>query len=147
MAIAPFHLDCVLKDIRKADAYVIGVDSATTNHLGLAKSFDLKIRVISEKYKRVIDYFVGTENLGYVTSQVLAEVTFKMLKEDLGLDPAKMLVVSRDNPNVMKGFGRILTELVTKVGNSKNLKIPCALNPTHTSLKKGIDKSSLDVDC
>ena len=38
-----------------------------------------------------------------------------------------MLVVSRDDPNVMKGFGRILTELVTKVGNSKNLKIPCAL--------------------
>ena len=58
-----------------------------------------------------------------------------------------MLVVSRDDPNVMKGFGRILTELVTKVGNSKVLEFPCALHPTHTSLKKGIDKSSLDVDC
>ena len=144
-ALGPFFLDEALKDIKKSEVFVIGTDTATTKFLGLAKSMDIKIRYYSETYQRVCDVYVCTANLGHETKEVLLNVIIEKAKE-LGLDLVKLFALSRDNPNVMKGFGQILSEKVTSLGNPKLIQAPCTLHPTHTSLKEGLTKMDLDVD-
>ena len=143
-ALGPYFLEKTLEDIRRADAYVIGLDSATTRHLGLSKGLDLKIRYFSEKYQTVVDRYISTCNLGHETSTIMKNEVLKMLNESkLELD--KVFMISRDNPNVMKGFGRLMIEALTEEGNKKVLESPCTLHPTHTGFKEGIEKLELDV--
>jgi hypothetical protein len=53
-----------------------------------------------------------------------------------GLPLANMLGVSRDNPNVMKTFSRLLSEEVKNSGNPKLLDMKCYLHPTHTAFQR-----------
>ena len=138
-ALGPYFLDEALKDIKKSEVFVIGTDTATTKFLGLAKSMDIKVRYYSETFRRVCDVYVCTANLGHETKEILLQVIVEKAKV-LGLDLVKLFALSRDNPNVMKGFGQILSEKVTSLGNPKLIQAPCTLHPTHTSLKEGLKK-------
>ena len=145
-ALGPHFLREVIKDIKTSDVYVLGTDTATTKHQGLSKGMDIKIRYFSEKFGQVVDSYLCTVNLGHETSQIMADVVEKKVKDEHGLDLSKLFVVSRDNPNVMKGFGRILNEKCSKDGNPKMIESPCSLHPCHTSLKKGLDKMDFNAD-
>lgn len=91
------------------------------------------------------DSYISTENLGHETSKVLCEIVLKMLKNE-GLNLANLFVISRDNPNVMKSFGKLLIEELSKHGNPKVVEAPCNLHPTHTSFKKGLNMMDFDTD-
>ena len=144
-ALAPHFLKEVIEDINKADVYVLGLDTATTKHLGLSKGMDIKIRYYSEKYKKIVDVYVSSVNLGHETGEIMKSHVIDQMKT-LGLDFKKLFVLSRDNPNVMKTFSRLLIEALTKEGNNRVLEAPCSLHPTHTSLKEGMKKLDLNVD-
>ena len=144
-AIAPFFLKETLKDIKRSDTFVLGLDTATTKALGLSKGLDLKVRYYSEKHKKVTDVYLTTVNLGHETADILVNVTLEELNK-AGLDVRKLLVISRDNPNVMKSFNKKLEDIVLDQGNPKLFESPCVLHPTHTSFKKGIEKLSMEVD-
>ena len=73
------------------------------------------------------DSYISTENLGHETSKVLCEIVLKMLKNE-GLNLANLFVISRDNPNVMKSFGKLLIEELSKHGNPKVVEAPCNLH-------------------
>ena len=145
-ALGPHFLNEVIADIKKSDSFALGTDTATTKHQGLSKGMDIKIRYYSEKYGQVVDSYLCTINLGHETSQIMADVVEKKVKEEHKLDLSKLFVLSRDNPNVIKGFGRILNEKCIANGNPKMIESPCSLHPCHTSLKKGLDEMSFNPD-
>lgn len=143
--IGPYLLDEAIKDIKEADVYVMGCDTATTKHLGLRKGLDIQIRYYSVKYQKVVDTYLCSVSLGHETSEKMVEVCVTMLKEK-GLDLSKLFVVSRDNPNVMKSFGKKFDETLKEYGNPCLIESPCCLHPTHTAFKKGIGKIGMNVD-
>jgi hypothetical protein len=58
--LGPHFHDILLDDLRKAHSYTLGLDSATTKHLGLSKSLDFKVRFYSERMgmvKNIYDAF------------------------------------------------------------------------------------------
>ena len=144
-AIGPYFLAETLRDIKNAEFYVLGLDTATTKHQGLSKGLDFKVRYYSEKRKKVMDVYISTANLGHENSAVLKDVTLKELNE-AGLDVKKLLVISRDNPNVMRSYNNLLEEEVKKMGNPQMFQSPCTLHPTHTSFKKGLEELDFDAD-
>ena len=147
-AIGPYFLKQLIGDIKKADVFVLGCDTATTQHLGLSKGLDFQVRYYSETYQKVIDAYISTDNLGHETANIMVEKCLEMMKNKT-LEASKLFVISRDNPNVMKSFGNLLGQTVEKEGNPLLFESPCTLHPTHTSFKKAIDimktKKSLDM--
>ena len=144
-ALGPHLLNETLKDIRAADAYVIGLDSATTKHLGLSKGVDVKIRYYSERYHQVVDVFVGTKNLGHEKSEHLRKAVVEIMEES-ELSAEKVFVISRDNPNVMKSFQKLIDQTFKEAGNPQLMEAPCSLHPTHTAFQQAVKKLGFDVD-
>ena len=55
--LGPHFHDILLKDLMNAPCFTLGLDSATTKHLGLSKSLDFKLRFFSERLGMVIVIF------------------------------------------------------------------------------------------
>lgn len=144
-ALGPHFLNETLKDIKESEAFGIGLDTATTRHQGLKKGMDLKIRYFSEAHQRVVDSYIDTKNLGHETGEIMKDTCVKMLK-DAGLELHKIFVVSRDNPNVMRTFNRLLENAAAEEGNLKMFQAPCTLHPLHTGFKQAVEALGMNVD-
>ena len=51
--LGPYYHDILVKDMKLAPSFTLGLDSATTKQLGLSKSLDFKVRYFSERFGMV----------------------------------------------------------------------------------------------
>ena len=51
--LGPHFHDILVKDLKNAPSFTLGLDSATTKQLGLSKSLDFKVRYFSERFGMV----------------------------------------------------------------------------------------------
>ena len=51
--LGPYYHEILVKDMKLAPSFTLGLDSATTKQLGLSKSLDFKVRYFSERFGMV----------------------------------------------------------------------------------------------
>jgi hypothetical protein len=51
--LGPYFHDLLVKDLKQAPSFTLGLDSATTKQLGLTKSLDFKVRYYSDRFGKV----------------------------------------------------------------------------------------------
>ena len=87
-------------DLRQAECFTIGTDSATTKLGGLTKHMDLQARFWSEKRNEVVDSFLTSEAVGHEdANKVVQVITENMERETISM--VKLVMLSRDIPSVI----------------------------------------------
>ena len=61
------------------------------------------------------------------------------------INPAELICLSRDNPNVMKRVFKLLEEELKGSNNPRIVDAPCLLHPTHTAFKNAAKSLNMDV--
>jgi len=100
------------------------------------KQLDLLVRYWSLKKGLVVTRYYRTILLGHAQATVVAGGILESFTTD-GIDIKKILMLSRDNPNVNKTVERLINDAMKKVdGELLNIG-PCNLHIVHNGFKVG----------
>lgn len=144
-AMGPFFTEQLLKKLKTAETFTLGLDSSTVQMGGLDKHLDVKVRFFDRDTDRVIDCFLDTISLWKEPAEAQLDALLKLF-DKYSLNLNNLVSVSRDNPNVNKKLMQLLAKHI-KENNGISLVEAgeCYLHPVHTSFKKGLDNLDVDV--
>ena len=106
---------------------------------------DIVVRYWSERRNEVVDSFLTSQSVGHEDAKKVVQVIVESLQED-SLNPVKLLMLSRDSPNVMKKASSLLKEHVEGLGCPLLLEGPCYLHPVHTAFKEALKTLETEID-
>ncbi|CAF3455348.1 unnamed protein product, partial [Rotaria sp. Silwood2] len=141
--LGPYFRDLLIKDIKNCERFVLCFDERTNNQN--KKQLDVYFRYWSSQKGLVVTRYYRTILLGHAQVNVVVDGILGAFRTD-GIDISKLLMLSRDNPNVNKTVEKMINDAMTKV-NAELLNIgTCNLHVIHNGFKAGEEARRLLVD-
>jgi hypothetical protein len=132
--IGPYFRNQLVEDLKSCQRFVVCFDEQTNNQN--KKQLDLLVRYWSLKKGLVVTRYYRTILLGHAQATVVAGGILESFATD-GIDIKKILMLSRDNPNVNKTVEKLINDAMKKVdGELLNIG-PCNLHIVHNGFKAG----------
>ena len=145
--LGPYFRDQLIKDIKNCQRFALCFDEQTNNQN--KKQLDLYFRYWSSQKGLVVTRYYRTILLGHAQATVIVHSILDSFRTD-GIDISKILMLSRDNPNVNKTVEKMINDAMKKV-NAELLNIgTCNLDVVHNGFKAGagsLDKIKTMTDC
>ena len=143
-SIGPFFHEKHMHSARKATAFSLALDSATTKRGGLSKDLDIHIIFWDKEHGQVMDHLLKIVEMTTETADVLKATLLNALDEE-GLIFRNVLAISRDNPNVNKALMKLLVQEAEQQGSKLVDFGSCVLHTAHNAFKQGLRDLSVDV--
>lgn len=124
----PYYRLKIVAGVKAAEVFCLGTDSATFKQLGVSKHTDLVLRFWDPERNGIVDVFYDYHSVGHEPADLQAKNTLSSLQKD-GISITNLLCISRDNPNVMIKFARLVEEAALAANNPKIIDAPCYLHP------------------
>ena len=141
--IAPYIKNELLNDF-KNQPFTFKFDETTTSQV--KKQYDGYVQFWSNTTNQIVNRYCGSVFVGHCRSEQLLE-HFDEFAEELNWDPAFLLHIGMDDPNVNLKFQNDLMNHFQETSGESFLDIDtCTLHKVHTSFKKGVQKLPVDID-
>ncbi|CAF4493757.1 unnamed protein product, partial [Rotaria sp. Silwood2] len=141
--LGPYFRDLLIKDIKNCERFVLCFDERTNNQN--KKQLDVYFRYWSSQKGLVVTRYYRTILLGHAQVNVVVDGILGAFRTD-GIDISKLLMLSRDNPNVNKTVEKMINDAMTKV-NAELLNIgTCNLHVIHNGFKAGTTETNWHVE-
>jgi hypothetical protein len=111
--LGPYFRDRLLEDIKNCQRFVLCFDEKLNNQK--KKQLDLLFRYWSSQKGLVVTRYYRTILLGHAQATKVADGILDSFQTD-GIDITKILMLSRDNPNVNKIVEKLINDTMKKVG-------------------------------
>ena len=110
--LGPYFLEQLIKNCKNCQRFVLCFDEQTNNQS--KKQLDLYFRYWSSQKGLVATRYYRTVLLGHAQATVVVHGILDSFRTD-SIDISKMLMLSRDNPNVNKTVEKIINDAMKKV--------------------------------
>ncbi|CAF1530611.1 unnamed protein product [Adineta ricciae] len=133
----------LIDDIKKTDKFVLIFDEQTNNQN--KKQLDMWFRYWCNEKQLVVNRFYKTITLGHAYAKTIRDVIIESFATD-GLDLKKLLMLSRDNPNVNIAIEKMIDSEMQKHGSSLLKLGSCSIHIVHNAFKSGLLVSKWHVE-
>ncbi|CAF4716423.1 unnamed protein product, partial [Rotaria sp. Silwood2] len=141
--IGPYFRDLLIKGIKNCERFVLCFDEQTNNQN--KKQLDLYFRYWSSQKGLVVTRYYRTILLGHAQANVVVDGILGAFCTD-GIDISKLLMLSRDNPNVNKTVEKMINDAMKKV-HAELLNIGTDnLHVIHNGFKAGTTETNWHVE-
>lgn len=134
--LGPYFRSQVVDEVKRCQRYVLCFDEQTNNQN--KKQLDLLLRYWHMEREMVVTRYYRTVLLGHAQATVVVGSILDAFRAD-GIDIRKLLMLSRDNPNVNKTIEK-MTDDEMKRHDAELLHIgACNLHVIHNAFKAGLN--------
>ena len=109
--LGPYFYSGVVEEVKRCQRYVLCFDEQTNNQN--KQQLDLLLRYWQAEREMVVTRFCRTVSLGHAQSTVVVDSILDAFRAD-GIDICKLLMLSRDNPNVNKTIEKMIGDGMKK---------------------------------
>ena len=137
--LGPYFRNQLVEDIKNCQRFVLCFDEQTNNQN--KKQLDLLLRYWSSRKGLVVTRYYRTILLGHAQATVVVDSILESFQTD-GIEIKKMLMLSRDNPNVNKTVEKMINDVMKKFDTELVNIGTCNLHVVHNGFKSGINSFS-----
>lgn len=137
--IGPYFRTQVIDEVKPCQKFVLCFDEQTNNQNN--KQLDLLLRYWHTDREVVVTRYYRTVLLGHAQAKVVTDNIIDAFRTD-GIDISKLLMLSRDNPNVNKSIEKIIGDEMRKLGGELMVLGACNLHVVHNGFKAGTNSLS-----
>ncbi|CAF1507253.1 unnamed protein product [Rotaria sp. Silwood1] len=141
--LGPYFKKKIIDDVKKTDKFVLIFDEQTNNQN--KKQLDMWFRYWCNEKKLVVNRFYKTVTLGHAYARTIRDIIIESFATD-GLDLKKLLMLSRDNPNVNIALEKMIDSEMQKQGSSLLKLGSCSIHIVHNAFKNGLLISKWHVE-
>ena len=142
--LAPHFADQLKKDLLNVP-FTYLFDETTNSQV--KKQYDVYVQYWSKRENHIVISYVGSLMIGHCTADDLVSHFNLFMKNKLGLNPAFLLHIGMDGPNVNKSFQRKLSKQLEDESNTSFLDYgSCSLHIVHNAFRKGIAALSFNIE-
>ena len=133
--LGPFFRGRLIEEIKECQRFVLCFDEQTNNQS--KKQLDLLLRYWSSRKGSVVTRYYRSVLLGHAQATIVVDSIFESFRTD-GIDIRKILMLSRDNPNVNKTVEKMINDSMKKVDAELMSIGTCNLHIVHNAFKAGM---------
>ena len=132
--LGPYFRNQVVDEVKRCQRFVLCFDEQTNNQN--SKQLDLLLDYWHPEREMVVTRYYRTVLLGHAQATVVVDSIINAFRTD-GIDIKKLLMLSRDNPNVSKAVEKMIDDEMKKLGAELLFVGACILHVVHNAFKAG----------